>query len=110
MAENNIILCFSREAGGAEAIAPVVKILKEKYDVILLAKDYACDIFKRHSLPYLEIRAFSQGLIEDLIDKNGKPRLLLTSATSLPWNDMNERYIWEWGAQERIRSIAVVDQ
>lgn len=104
------ILSFSREAGGAEAIAPVVKKLMNKYRVILLAKDYAKNVFTRHSLPFTEITKYSLDLMEELIKKIQKPSLIFTSATSLPWNDMTERYLWKWAEHEGVPSIAVIDQ
>lgn len=108
--ESRSILCFAREAGGAEAIAPVVATLQGKHPVILLAKDYAKDVFARHRLPFREIPGYAPDLIEDIEREYGIPHLVFTSATSLPWNDMTERYLWKWAEARGIPSIAVMDQ
>lgn len=105
-----LIWAFSREVGGAEVVAPVVKALMEKHHVVLLAKDYAKNIFAKYSLPFTEIGEYSPDLIQYLIGKHGRPSLILTSAVSLPWRDMTEKYLWKWGAEEQIPSIAILDQ
>jgi len=102
------ILSYAREAGGAEVVAPVIKILNKKYEILLLAKDYACERFKHHELKVIEIKSFED--ILDVIKKKGMPGVILTSATSLPWNDMNEKYLWEWGRKNKVPSVAIVDQ
>jgi len=106
----SLIFSFAREAGGAEAIASVVKAVMKKHRVVLLAKDYAKDIFAKNSLSFTEIEGYSPDLMQNLIDKHGRPSLVLTSATSLPWNDMTEKYLWKWSAGEGTPSIGVLDQ
>jgi hypothetical protein len=106
----SLIWAFSREAGGAEVVAPVVKALMKKHRVLLLAKDYAKSIFAKHSLPFTEVSGYSANLVRSLIDKHGRPSLVLTSAASLPWRDMTEKYLWQWSAGENIPSIAILDQ
>jgi hypothetical protein len=105
-----LIWAFSREAGGAEVLAPVIKVLKKKHKVVLLTKDFAKDIFVKHSLPFAEIDGYSPSLIQHLIKKYGRPSLVLTSAVSFPWRDMTEKYLWKWSAEKRIPSIAILDQ
>jgi hypothetical protein len=105
-----LIWAFSREAGGAEVLAPVIIALQKKHHVIVLAKDYAENIFAKYSLSFMEIGGYSPSLMQHLIDKHGRPSLVLTSAVSLPWRDMTEKYLWKWSAEARIPSIAVLDQ
>jgi len=107
------ILCFAREAGGAEAIAPVIKNLKNRYSVLLLAKDFAIPVFQRHNLEYQEYTTHSgEAIIAVLRDcwEGLMPDVVLTSATSLPWNDMTERQLWLWAGEHAIPSIGVIDQ
>ncbi len=107
------ILCFAREAGGAEAIAPVVKNLGHSYRVLLLAKDFAVPVFQSHNLEYQEYIIHSAEALAGLIRKiwDGRlPDVVLTSATSLPWNDMTERLLWRWAREHAIPSVAVIDQ
>ena len=107
------ILCFAREAGGAEALAPVIKQLCCSFKVLLLAKDYAVPVFKRHGLEHTIYSNHGDDILKELLYScwNGQmPDIVLTSATSLPWNDMTERLLWSWAHQEGIPSIGVVDQ
>ncbi|MFC1951539.1 hypothetical protein ACFLYI_00665 [Chloroflexota bacterium] len=107
------ILCFAREAGGAEAIAPVVKNLGHSYRIGLLAKDFAVPVFQHHNLEYEEYITHSGEAIVTVLRNywDGQlPDVVLTSATSLPWNDMTERLLWHWAREHAIPSIGVIDQ
>jgi len=104
------IVCFAREAGGAEAIAPVVKLLQEKRTVYLFAKDHALKVFARHSLACKDISSCSISSDLDALLGNFSPSFILTSATSLPWLDMTERYLWKWGQSHNIPTMGVIDQ
>jgi hypothetical protein len=103
------VVCFAREAGGAEAIAPVIKKLKRDYTVLLYARDYAKQVFIRHDLPFIEIPSPDKGVIDAILEKQS-PDFIFTSATSLPWNDMTERYFWQSGLEREIPTMAVIDQ
>jgi hypothetical protein len=107
------ILCFAREAGGAEALAPVIKRLNHSYNVLLLAKDYAMPVFQRHNLEHETYSTHSHETLVTLIRDYWRgimPDVVLTSATSLPWNDMTERLLWRWAHEHSIPSIGVIDQ
>jgi hypothetical protein len=107
------ILCFAREAGGAEALAPVIKRLSHWYNVLLLAKDYALPIFQRHNLEHKIYHTHSKEALATLIRDYWHglmPDVVLTSATSLPWSDMTERLLWRWAGEHSVPSIAIVDQ
>jgi len=106
-------LCFAREAGGAEALAPVIKKLNRSYNVLLLAKDFAMNNFQQHNLEPETYSTHSEESLTTLIQNRWDglmPDVVLTSATSLPWNDMTERLLWLWARQHSIPSIGVIDQ
>lgn len=107
------ILCFAREAGGAEALAPVIERMRYSHNVLLLAKDFAMPIFQEHNLEYKTYATHSDKTLTTLIRNQWHglmPDVVLTSATSLPWNDMTERLLWIWAREHSIPSIAVIDQ
>lgn len=106
------ILAFSREAGGAEAIIPVIKDLKKEDKLVLIfAKNYAIKNFKRHNLKIKELKANSYVELVNKLNKfKDKISFVFTSATSLPQNDMTEKYLWMWAKEYNILSLAVVDQ
>lgn len=107
------ILCFAREAGGAEALAPVIKRLVRSHNVLLLAKDFAIHVFQQHNLEHGIYSTHSNEALATLLGNSWKglvPDVVLTSATSLPWNDMTERLLWLWALERSIPSIAVIDQ
>ena len=109
------LLAFAREAGGAAAIAPVLKELlseSEKH-VVVLAQDPARSVFGRLEIPTVDFPAFDPSVVEELSRKRfgtRQPDVLLTSAASLAALDMTERLLWQWAAQARVPSIAVLDQ
>lgn len=107
------ILAFAREAGGARAIAPVCHAMRDEgWEVLLLAKDYALDIFRKQKLNCLEFPHFNIEALDILITNKFKflPNLVFTSATSLPALDMTERYLWKWGQNQKIPTVGLVDQ
>ena len=107
------ILCFAREAGGAEALAPVIKNLRCSYHVLLLAKDFAKQAFLARNLEQETYPTHSDEVLAALLRDHWQglmPDVVLTSATSLPWSDMTERLLWLWARQHSIPSIAVIDQ
>ena len=90
------ILAFSREAGGAAAIAPVLLELKETAELLVLAKDYAKSIFRDTGLSPIPFPEFSDEAVDRMIADHlgaGIPDVVFTSATSLPQLDMTERYL-----------------
>jgi hypothetical protein len=107
------ILAFAREAGGAAAIAPVCKeISKEGWDLLLLSKDHGLGVFERNDLPCVEFPSFSLDILKSLTLRYLQmlPDIIFTSATSLPTLDMTERYLWQWGRDNSITTIGVLDQ
>jgi hypothetical protein len=106
------MLSFTREAGGAAAIAPVCRELRAQADLLLLAKGPAVTVFRDRGLDAVEIGAFDGAEVERLCAGalGGLPQLVFTSATSLPTLDMTERLLWRWAARHRVPSAALVDQ
>ena len=105
------VLAFSREAGGAEAIAPICKILNSDDDLLLIASGHAVNLFNDQKLNPIEF-CYNEKVLEDLChNKFGTlPERLLTSAASLPHIDMTERQLWQWAQRKNILSVAVLDQ
>lgn len=105
------ILSFSREAGGAALIAPVVELLQRSgADVLLYAKDRALDVFSQRKLAHKPMIAF-EDLEKACRARFGRlPDLVFTSATSLPQLDMTEKLLWNWAAARGCPSAAAVDQ
>lgn len=113
MKEHRQVLAFAREAGGAAAIAPVCEAMINKgWEVLLLGKDYSLPVFKRHGLKTINFPRFDVSLLEKLIKRKFKrmPDVIFTSAASLPFLDMTERYLWKWGQRRGIPAIGLLDQ
>jgi len=108
-----LVLAFSRAAGGAAAIAPVLLQLRRSERLLVLAKDQATEVFHRAGLDPVRFPAFSEGVLQRTIGErfgDDRPHVLLTSATSLPQLDMTEQYLWRWACAHQIPSVAVLDQ
>lgn len=108
------ILVFAREAGGAQAIAPVIKELQIRgAAVIVTAKDIGEKMFVGHGFASSYLEDGDSRYIDPLLGKewDGKtPDIVFTSATSLPELDMTEKNLWRWARRNGVRSIAVLDQ
>lgn len=107
------ILAFAREAGGGAAIAPVLRELQKETQVLVLAKDYAADVFREAGLSPVPFPEFSEGALAQAAARHlgsAMPEVIFTSASSLPQHDMTERYLWRWARDKGIPSVAVVDQ
>lgn len=107
------VLAFAREAGGAACISPICQAMKkEGWRVLLLAKDYALDVFRRDHLECIEFSVFNEDTLQDTVKArlNSNPDIILTSATSLPTLDMTEKYLWRWARNNNILSVGVLDQ
>ncbi|MFQ5788479.1 MAG: hypothetical protein ACE5H1_10935 [Thermodesulfobacteriota bacterium] len=106
------IICYAREAGGAEAVAPVVEELIKDYDATLLAREMAQTVFEQYQLPFLpveaNVRSDTYSFLREQIKE--KPHFLFTSASSLPQNDMTDRYLWCWARERGVKSMAILDQ
>ena len=105
------VCCISREPGGAEAIALTVKS-RPSEEYLLIGKDYACSVYDKHRLDYKQYEGNTQEDLSCFLEKLGENSIgaFLTSATSLPEQDMTEKYTWQWARQNNIPSVAILDQ
>lgn len=109
------VLAFAREAGGAEAIAPVLRLTQRSGSpCIVCSKGAGVTVFKNYGFDAEPIDGFSDLEIESVLSSHwGEgiyPGVLLTSASSLPSVDMTEKKAWHWAERHSIKSIAVLDQ
>lgn len=107
------MLSFSREAGGAAVLAPVVEKLRKKgADVFLLAKGKALEAFEKREMCPAAFGDFSDAAAEEVcwLRWGALPDMVLTSATSLPQLDMTEKRLWRWAEARSVPSAALVDQ
>jgi hypothetical protein len=107
------VLSFAREAGGADAIGPVLKSLADSGAACkVLASGPAIERFKTQNIPIHQINSYSDGNIEELCLKSwGQlPDIVFTSAASLPNLDMTERHLWKWSRSRKLPAAALVDQ
>ena len=113
MAHHPKVLAFAREAGGAAAIAPALQELLGHASVVILAKDYAHEVFHRAGLRTVTFTECSDAALSRVLAEHWAgqlPEAVFTSATSLPQLDMTEKHLWRWARQQRIPSVAVLDQ
>jgi hypothetical protein len=104
------ILFFSSEPGGAEALCPVIRLLNENsYEVVVASHGYGAVQFCKNSILYTDVVITSIDAAVVALRKIA-PDYLITSATSLPWIDMSEKYLWEAAHQLGIGSLAFIDQ
>ena len=104
------ILLFSSEPGGAEVLCPVIRLLQEHAcEAVVLADGYGAIRFERQSIPYRQMR-LSSADVARLTLREIKPDYVITSATSFPWIDMSEKYLWEAAKICGIGSLAFIDQ
>lgn len=104
------IFIFSRDPGGANAIAPLVRPLEKKgYRVLLYGADMSLNIYAKAGLVALDIKqqlseATSEG-IRKLISKIS-PDFILTGTSA---SDFTERYLWHIAEKMSIPCFAVLD-
>lgn len=76
---------------------------------MVTAKDYAVDSFKKANLAVTPLQTVSPESMKQFLNST-KPDLVLTSAASLPTLDMTEKLLWDWAKEQKIPSLAVLDQ
>lgn len=107
----SVFFIFSHDPGGANAVAPLVKPLKEKgHEVLLYGKGPALGVYQRSGLEGNDITAFGRGTTQDDIKrfiKELSPDAIITATSA---EDMTERFIWKASRELDILSMAVLDQ
>ena len=66
------------------------------------------DRFNKKNVEYIEIEPVKEN--DFLLLEKYKPDLIITSATSLPFKDMSEKYLWQNAKKKSIPTIAMLDQ
>jgi hypothetical protein len=103
------LLVFSADPGGAECLSPVMWLLNNKTEILLLCKGTAARVFKRLGHQYINTDDMTFEAIKNIVEGHVVGGVL-TSASSLPENDMTEKMLWVWAKEKNIPSIAVLDQ
>lgn len=107
---NKRVLFFSCEAGGAEVLAPVVRLLTARpdFDAVVACYGHAQDRFARRGINTIAIEPVERN--DHSLLTLVEPDLLITSATSLPSEDMSEKFLWRHARRRGVPSIAFLDQ
>mgnify|MGYP002511443057 CR=1 FL=1 len=104
------LLLFARDPGGANVILPVYEKIKEQYEVLAYAREFAWKRLADAGLPARNIdkecATLTYADIKNFL-KRQKPDLVITS-TSL--DDFTERYLWKASEELHIKSFAILDQ
>lgn len=105
-----VILFFSCEPGGAEALIPVIKLVAKEtsHQVIVLGYGHGAERFARKGVECIEVGRVAKD--DPTIMNTYRPDLIITSATSLPDFDMSEKYLWLQARLAGVPTIAFVDQ
>ena len=104
------ILVFSCEAGGAEVLAPVVNLLaaQRAYRVVVASYGHGQRRFARRGIKTVEVKPLRED--DETWPSCCDPDILITSATSLPTEDMTEKHLWRFARRRGIPSLAFLDQ
>lgn len=104
------ILFFSCEPGGAEVLVPVINLFtsRQEYEVQVVSYGYGASQFFRSGISYMEISPVEKH--DRSVVEKYRPDLLITSACSMPEQDMSEKYLWYQARQIGIKTIAFLDQ
>jgi len=106
----NRIVFFSCEPGGAEVLIPVIKLLKnqQNYEVVVLGYGHALERFAKKDIPIIQTQPVKKN--DFTIFHRFSPHFIITSASSLPYKDMSEKYIWHNARLFGIPTFAFLDQ
>jgi len=104
------IVFFTCEPGGAEVLIPVIKLLQEqnRYEVVTVGYGHALERFAKKDIFFNKIPPVKKN--DFTLFKQFYPDFIITSATSLPYKDMSEKYIWHNARQSGIPTFAFLDQ
>jgi hypothetical protein len=104
------ILFFSCEAGGAEVLAPLAGLLTARpgFHATVACYGHAQDRFARRGLNTMATQPVERN--DPFLLQLVEPDLLITSAASLPSEDMSEKFLWRHALRQGIPSLAFLDQ
>jgi len=104
------ILFFSAEAGGAEVLTPVVRLLRNSplYEICVLSYGHGRKRFLANGIECVETGKIVKG-DRDALERY-HPDLIITSAAGIPRFDMSDKYLWETARETGIKTIAFLDQ
>jgi hypothetical protein len=105
------ILIFSRDPGGANAVAQLIEPLRLLGNhVAVYGKDAALDVYRKLKIDCADIGSTMPSLTEEGASRFVQalqPDLILTGTSS---EDFTERFLWKAAEHARIPSFAVLDQ
>lgn len=101
------ILFLARDPGGANAIAPIILSLQQRFSVVVIAKEYAKDVFEKADIVYELFKGeISKKKVEEML-KMIAPELIVTGTSA---DDFLEKYVWLTARKLGIKTIAILDQ
>lgn len=91
-------------------LIPVIRLLQAQpnWEVAVLGYSHALARFAKKGIGCNEIAPVQKD--DFLLLDSHAPDLLITSATSMPCEDMSEKYLWQHAKQRGIPSLAFLDQ
>ncbi len=105
------ILVFSRDPGGANAVAPLLEPLRARgHQLIVFGKDAALPIYRKFQIDSADITQVTSCDTRRAVESFAagiQPDLILTGTSS---EDFTERWLWVAAEKMGIRSFAVLDQ
>ena len=105
------ILVFSRDPGGANAVIPLVKPLRDQgCDVLLYGKDVALGKCRAAGLDVRDIMDSVTEISSNAVDSFLSNESLDVIITGTSADDFTEKLIWKAGEKLGIPSLAIVDQ
>lgn len=108
---NKKVLLFSRDPGGANVVAPLIKpLLARSYNVFLYGKDFALAKYRQEGLDAFDIAQklpiINKASIAQFL-KRISPDIVITGTSA---DDDTEKLMWKSCAEFSIPTIAIVDQ
>lgn len=104
------LLFFSRDPGGANVIAPVIKRIADRCQIKVYAKDYSVSRLQGEGIDCKELGDELPEITEDSVCsfiKQKSPKAIITGSSL---NDYTERYLWKAGEELGISTYAIMDQ
>ncbi len=91
-------------------LIPVIRLLNQndQYEVVVSGYGYAMERFLKKGVSVVEIKPVNKN--EFSMFRKLSPDLIITSATSLPFEDMSEKFIWYNAQKHGVPTLAFLDQ